>query len=107
MIRRFKIETPEQLRALAEHCHIGAQHCRNLASVWNATRNRSSGKSAWDNDFSVHVESVRRGKCTARICKVEKGGACNTLADLRYRDTLQYCRDNLTLIEEIAKDKKE
>lgn len=106
MIKRYKIETPEQLRALTQYSLIGERLCKNFATVWNANRNKNGGASAWDNDFAVKFVAEGRMRA-AYIEKAGGKGDCASIADMKYNQTLHYCRENLTMIEDPANIKKE
>lgn len=98
-IKRFRIETPEQLRALDEMRAKDQLSCSAYATVWSAARNGSGGKSSWDKDFQVRFVSERFGARKAYIDKVGLGGN-PALRELKYNPALAYCRENLQMIEE-------
>ena len=96
MIKRYRVETPQQLRMLAEFCTYGQKGLASYAAVWNADRNGHGGKSKWDEDFSVRFVAERKSR-TAFIDKVnrEKPEADPAIREVRYNDALAFCRENL------------
>lgn len=95
-IKRFRIETPEQLRAVSEFCLYGALACRSRATVWSAVRN-GKGNTPWDNSFCVEFHDALLGSHNAYIMQDN-----NRLAQLERTEALAYCRKSLQLIEEVA-----
>ena len=95
-IKRFRIETPEQLRAVSEFSAYGRMSCLNRATVWSAVRNHK-GATPWDNSFSVEFSAERFGSRRALICQDD-----SMLAEVNYNKALAYCRESLQLIEEVA-----
>ena len=94
-VKRFKVETPDQLRALDGMRAKEQLSCGAYASVWSAARNGNGGKSSWDEDFTVRFVSERFG---ARKAYIDKGHSA--LREVKYNPALAYCRENLQLIEE-------
>lgn len=88
-IKRFKVETPEQLRMLISCIseESMAIHLRNYATVWGACRNQH-GRTPWDNSFRVVFETGGGRRASA----VHDG---KTLAPLKYNQALAWCRENL------------
>lgn len=100
-VKRFRIETPEQLRLLDAFLTGKQASCTAYATVWSATRNGHGGKSAWDNDFSVRFVAERFGQRKAYLDKADtKTGTTVALRELRYNPALSFCRENLQMIPE-------
>lgn len=95
MIKRFGIETPEQLRMLKALVRQDSMKDRlgNCATVWSVER-RKRGRTPWDGQMAVQFESVRFG---ARNAYVMNGEA--VIAEVRYNPTLAFCRENLKMME--------
>lgn len=95
-IKRYRIQTPEQLREVSEFCQRGELGCRSRATVWSTERRRR-GSTPWDDSFYVRFMAER---CGIRKAHIYSGGMM--LAEVKYNAALAYCRDNLELIEEVA-----
>ena len=56
--KRFSIETPEQLKELAEFAREQSNSLMNKARIWSATKRRK-GQTPWDKAFFVMFSGTR------------------------------------------------
>lgn len=102
MARRYGIETPMQLRMLAEFSQHGADsppamHCKNVATVWNAFRNKGR-KVDWDGRMFVVFETMdgKRSAYVMREYGAQGDKVRGAIEDrLKYNPALAWCRENL------------
>ena len=93
--RNYRVETPEQLKALNAFCKDGWS-VKNLATVWSVTRRRS-GKSTMDAAIYVSFSGDTCGR-TATVSRISGENELINEAVLHYNKALHYCQDNLLQI---------
>lgn len=97
MGKTYRIETPQQMRMLAEICidpGIEGKQLRQLSTVWNADRNKNGGTSRWDTVFSVNIDTTGKPRmATVQMKRNNKTDA--TQARLKYQAAAAWCRENL------------
>lgn len=92
MIKRYHVETPDQLKELNGFTKQGS--AENLVKMWNVAL-RKDGKSPWDKSiFAVFDTSNGRKAYIGR--KLGEGMTVNV--SLKYNPALKYCEDHLKLI---------
>lgn len=104
-VKRYAVETPEQLIALYEIKPEGHRSMLMLAKVWRAERVRRQNCKATRGIDPGPIVRVRvcfdTGKRRCDIIRFGRSGSIiNTSGTLPYNDALRYCRENnLRLME--------
>lgn len=91
MIKRYRIQTPEQLRALESCLLKNEAGVNSYATVWSAARRGGDGTSKWDEDFSVRFDSGERKAYIDKNTTVK--GAKPEIRRLNYNKATAFCRD--------------
>lgn len=91
MVRRYRIDTPEQLLML-EGCLLkNEKNINSYATVWSAARRGNSGRSKWDEDFSIRFETDGRKAYIDKNTKAKD--AKPEIRRLNYNKAVAFCRD--------------
>lgn len=91
MIKRFLIEMPDQLRALAAYVKDPCMKDRlgNYATVWSTER-RKRGSAPWDGQMAVRFEAQRFGARHAHVVNGE-----HKIAEVKCNPVLAICREQM------------
>ena len=92
MIKRYHVETPDQLKELNGFAKQGS--AENLVKMWNVAL-RKDGKAPWDKSIFA-VFDTSRGRKAYIGRKLGEGMTVNV--SLKYNPALKYCEDHLKLI---------
>lgn len=92
MIKRYHIETPEQLTELNTFAKSG--DAVNFAKVW-AAKLRKSGMSPWDDKVFVIFDTTNGRK--AYIGRNSGAGMLVNMS-LKYNPALKWCEKNLQMV---------
>ena len=95
MAKRFKVDTPEELKALNEMCKTGST--TSIAKVWSVAR-RKGEKAPWDDRIYAFF-AMRDGKREAYIYRESGEDQTRIIAWLKYMPALNWCKENLQRIE--------
>lgn len=101
MVRRFVVDTPEQLRNLRELAVMSGEKLQiaSVAAVWSADRRKHGGGSKWDGRILVCFEC---GKATtgmywrhSYVARIASNGEIREEAELHYNKALRWCENNM------------
>lgn len=90
--KRFHIETPEELRELAELARETPNSLENLARVWYATKRRQ-GETNWDKTFYACFSGTRDRE--AAVIHFNSLQVLTHKVPLRYNKALNWCEEHL------------
>lgn len=90
--KRFRIETPEQLRDLAGMTKETPNSLERLATVWSATKRRQ-GETNWDKTFYVCFSGTRDRN--AAVIHFNSLHLLTHNVPIRYNKGLNYCESHL------------
>ncbi len=92
----FAIETPEQLKALAEFARDWPNNLLGKARVWAATQRRQ-GKTPWDNSIYAMFSGTRSRD--AAVVHLKQQAEMEEVP-IRYNKALNWCEQNLRQVHD-------